>query len=119
MPILTRKPSRKTLDAAFPGLGKQLRLLLDSDQAVKDNPAVIAWCKQCYHEPKMHEKRLCALDNVAGTYGVEYVRQGHNQKSPSFHYLNTGDLYNTTLVRVNERYVVTYPAYFIDWRSYD
>jgi hypothetical protein len=31
------------------------------------------------------------------TFGVEYIAPGKNARSPKIYYVNTGDLYNTTL----------------------
>ena len=101
-------PSIKTLERAFPGKGRELRRLLESPAAVNQNPAVIQWANSCYNEPRMCEKRMCALNDVAECYGVEYVAPGHNARSPGFEYLNTGDPYCPTIIRLNSgRYIVS------------
>lgn len=41
-----------------------------------------------------------------GTFGVEFVNSGTNQRSPEFYYLNTGDPYETTLLYINGRFRV-------------
>ena len=106
MPVRTKKPSVKTLECAFPGKGKALRELLDSDDAVNANPAVIAWERECFNPPRMAEKRMVALDNVLETCGVEYIARGTNAKSPAITYCNAGDSYATTILRVNGVYRV-------------
>ena len=103
-----RKPSIKTLERAFPGRGVYLRHLLDNTRAVNENPAVIEWADSCYHEPPTYEKRLCAINNAIDGYGVEYVPHGSNARSPGFSYINMGDTYTTTIVRIDGgRYCVT------------
>lgn len=98
-------PSVKTLERAFPGKGKTLRRLLQSEQAVREHPAAIARVRECYHEPKLYDLRLHALNAELGTFGVGYAEgQG---SSVSFDYLNTGDTYGTTIIRfVDGRYRV-------------
>lgn len=98
------KPSAKALEKAFPGKGKALRLLLDSQAAVDNHPAVISWEKQCYHRPSPHERRMCALDAELETFGVEYTECGSGPNSPAIEYLNAGDTYATTILFVNGRY---------------
>lgn len=100
-------PSIKKLESAFPGKGKVIRTLLESSKAVNEHPAVIAWVKQCYHEPKLHEKRLYAIDAELETHGVEYVEPGNNTRSPGFAYCNAGDTYATTIIHIDSgRYIV-------------
>lgn len=41
-----------------------------------------------------------------GTFGVEYIERGSNQKSPAIDYLNAGDTYDETLMRVRGRFCV-------------
>lgn len=45
--------------------------------------------------------RLERIDTVLGNCGVEYIPHGHNAKSPSITYSNTGDSYGTTILKVN------------------
>ncbi len=98
-------PSIKRLESFFPGKGKQIRHLLESDSAVDESPAVVAWVKQCYHPPKMREKRLEALNEAIGGHGVEAVFDG-DSLWPRLEYINTGDLYNATIYRLNGAYKV-------------
>lgn len=101
-------PSIKTLDRAFPGKGRELRKLLESPAAVRAHPAAIALDKQCHNPPSLTMLRLAALDAVAETYGAEYVPPGNNARSPGFEYLNTGDTYCATIIRLNSgRYIVS------------
>lgn len=113
-------PSIKTLERAFPGKGRELRRLLESPAAVNANPAVNRWADQCYNEPSMREKRMCALDDIAETYGVEYVAPGNNARSPGFEYLNTGDSYALTIIRLDSgRYIVSSWGDIVERGHYD
>ena len=107
-------PSTKTLDRAFPGKGKTLRRLLESNAAVREHPAVVELVRKCYHAPRLAYQRMTALNHEAGTYGIECVRESPNDctSAPAFKYLNTGDTYTPTIIRWrNGRYVVC------DWGS--
>lgn len=48
--------------------------------------------------------RLQRIDKILGTYGVEHIGPGRNAKSPAIHYCNTGDTYDTTILKVNGRF---------------
>ena len=41
-----------------------------------------------------------------GTFGVEFIAKGHNKRSPSITYLNTGDTYEMTILRVRGQFRV-------------
>lgn len=43
------------------------------------------------------EAKYCDI----GTFGVEYTARGKNRRSPAIDYLNTGDSYGLTILRVN------------------
>lgn len=107
-----RLPSIKTLERAFPGKGKALRKLLESPAAVREHPAVIELQRQCYNPPGLAYMRMTALDAEAGTHGVEAVwNVGESADDctsrPAFEYLNTGDTYALTIIRMDTgRYIV-------------
>lgn len=101
-------PSIKTLERAFPGKGRELRKLLESPAAVRAHAAAVELARQCHNPPTLAMLRLTALDAVAETYGVEYVAPGNNARSPGFEYLNTGDTYAPTIIRLDSgRYIVS------------
>ena len=50
------------------------------------------------------ETRLQRIDTVLGNCGVEYIPRGHNAKSPSIHYSNTGDSYGVTILKINGQF---------------
>ena len=47
-----------------------------------------------------------------GTFGVEYIPRGGNQRSPAIDYLNAGDAYDLTVLYVNGQFRAG------DWGSY-
>lgn len=55
-----------------------------------------------WNEPRLHELKLVAIDEILNTYGVEYIRT----KKRTIYYCNAGDTYATTVMRVAGRYVV-------------
>ncbi len=104
-------PSIKTLNSAFPGLGKDLRRALElSRKELKEHPAGEKRAEECYHPPATYDIRLHVLDAIAKTHGVEYI--AHNDDTmganKGFDYLNVGDPYIPTIIRFCEtgRYVV-------------
>ena len=119
------KPSIKTLDRAFPGKGKALRLLLDSASAVRLHPAAIARDSAAYNPHTIGTLRLEALNAVAETYGVEYCNRADNPMDrmdwhPTFEYLNTGDSYTPTIIRfANGRYIVADVGSIVERGGYD
>lgn len=47
-----------------------------------------------------------AINEQLRTYGVEYIPQGRNQKSPEIEYCNTGDTYKPTVMLINGKFVL-------------
>lgn len=72
----------------------------------REHPAVVAWAKQCYHDPRDSDQSrpeciMRAIDAELGTYGVEaiegrYVDRYHGTIQAT--YCNTGDTYATTIL---------------------
>lgn len=95
-----RLPSIKTLESAFPGKGKELRILLESACAVREHPAAIARRGECLHPPTLLDQRLQALNATAETYGVEYIAHKDDTYCETYglEYLNVGDTYSPTLI---------------------
>ena len=120
------KPSIKTLERAFPGKGKALRLLLDSASAVRLHPAAIARDSTAYHPHTIATLRLEALNAVAETCGVEYCNRADNPMDkvtvwrPTFEYLNTGDMYTPTIIRFSDgRYIVADVGSIVERGGYE
>ena len=118
-----RIPSQRALEVAFPGKGKVLRRLLTSKSAVLAHPAAVARLAECYHPPGLGDLRMHAIDAELETCGVEFIPAGHNFKSPAIDYCNTGDTYDTTILRVHDRnpvrYVIGCWGDFVERGNYD
>jgi hypothetical protein len=102
---MRRLPSVKTLESAFPGKGRELRAVLEMSKAeLLQHPAGKERQKGCHNPPACYDIRLHVLNAVAGTYGVEYVHSERDSftEARGFDYLNTGDTYAPTIVRMCE-----------------
>ena len=96
--------------AAWPDLADQILAIIRTD-AWREDPAVVNWAAQCYHDPReSHEGRaecrLEALNRIIGGSGVEpirgrYVDRYHQDIQAA--YVNMGDTYATTILYDNER----------------
>lgn len=98
MPLFRRVPSVKTLHPVFGDRSQEARDLLKEDRNPEDYKSVKQWIKQCHHKPRKTELLMEALNEVAGTCGVEPIWLEDDITWPTFDYLNTGDSYATTLI---------------------
>ena len=62
---------------------------------------------------------LRKIDEVLGTFGVEYIPHGHGMKSPAIEYCNTGDPYNATVMHIRDRYVIGCWGDWVERGNYD
>ena len=62
---------------------------------------------------------MVAADKIIMGFGVEYIPEGHNSKSPSIEYVNLGDTYNCTLMYLNGHYVVGDWGTIVERGNYD
>jgi hypothetical protein len=70
--------------------------------------SVNSWVRQCHNEPKLYEKRLCALNEIIGGYGIEAVFPEYDGMVPLFEYINMGESYKSTIVRYSGgRYIIS------------
>ena len=90
---------------------QKIRLLFEE----KLNPTEVSekcdkWVRDCYTEPRQWQKILCAVDDLLGNHGTEYLKC-HNGRT--YTYSNSGDTYNVTVLRdhYNKRWLVS------DWGS--
>lgn len=108
-------PSVKTLTAAFPTLSPEdIRLLRTIMQG--EAPKHCRLCKRPFGRTETGAQYICPqfydgvcryskmehIDEVLAGFGVEYVPKGRNRKSPAFRYVNMGDTYDMTIVRMEE-----------------
>ena len=63
--------------------------------------------------------KLETINEVLGMYGVEYISEGRNQKSPSIMYCNTGDPYNPTVMLIRGRFVLGCWGDIVERGNYD
>jgi hypothetical protein len=81
------------------------------DQAVSIRHAMYQYEKYqrmspCAYPPSIGTKagvmgRIC---EIIDAYGVEYIPQGKNKRSPAITYVNMGDTYDWTVLMVNGRF---------------
>ena len=102
-------PSVKSLRMVFGEKAGEARRLISGQSSPMQYESVQVWIKACVHTPDTQALVMEALDELADTYGVEYVAEGKGPKSPSFEYLNTGDSHAPTLIRfeASGRYAVS------------
>ena len=94
-------PSIKTLAAVFGDKAREARKILEMTRTELETlPAGAARLRECYHPPKTYDLRLTCLDALGDSYGVE----GFRLRDGSYcDYLNMGDTYTLTLLRVHGR----------------
>jgi len=100
---MTRLPSVRTLRAVFGDNAKQARAILEMSRTQLDNLPTPQALVMAYNPPFTSHLRLCILNELAGTHGVESFDTKHGWCD----YLNAGDTYAVTLVRFRGRYQVT------------
>jgi hypothetical protein len=49
----------------------------------------------------LQDNDIEAADEAIGGHGVEFIPAGRNSRSPAIEYVNLGDSYDTTVLRVN------------------
>lgn len=102
------KPSRKTLEAAFPGKGKELRKLIEGvDVHPTDYDSVTRLNGQCFNSPSYSHMLLTAINEIIEGHGIDHIRPKDEDRHPSYEYINMGDTYNATiLLRSDGRLIV-------------
>ena len=100
-------PSRKTLEAAFPGKGKELRQLITEDVHPDNYKSVQDLVGQCWHGPTYSHMLLTAINEIIEGHGIEQIIPKDEDRHPSYEYINMGDTYNATiLLRSDGRLIV-------------
>lgn len=97
-------PSIKTLRQVFGDKAREARSILEMRRAqLEALPAGAARVAECHHAPSTADIRMHCLDALGASSGVESfeLRDGSHCD-----YLNTGDTYTPTLLRVRTRYRV-------------
>lgn len=97
-----RSPSIEAIEAEFPGKGKLAKAIFRMKRAELETlPAGLARIRECYNSPKTSDVRLHCLDALLGTFGVEAFQ---TRNGTWVEYLNTGETYSPTIVRMNGHY---------------
>jgi len=98
-------PSVKTLAQVFDHRAQEARAILKMTRAqLEELPAAADLLRRCYNPPRTCDLRLACLDAICeGSCGVEAFQLRDGSYCD---YLNTGDTYNVTLLRVHGRYRV-------------
>ena len=101
-------PSRKTLEAAFPGKGKELRKLIEGDGVYPtDYDSVTSLEGHCFNSPSYSHMLLTAINEIIEGHGIEQIIPKDEGRHPSYDYINMGDSYNATiLLRSDGRLIV-------------
>jgi hypothetical protein len=117
-------PSIKAIKAAFPNLpegrAELIRGIIEGKLSpVEHSSATEQWVEQCYNRPSNHELKMSAINDLLEMFGVEYMPEGKNAKSPAFEYCNAGDTYATTVIFINGRYVIGCWGDIVERGNYD
>lgn len=98
-------PSIKTLRQVFDHRAKEARAILEMSRAqLEELPAAADMLRRSYGSPRTCDIRMVCLDAICeGSHGVEAFQLRDGSYCD---YLNTGDTYNVTLLRVHGRYRV-------------
>ena len=95
-------PSVKTLNRIVPNVddAKRIRQILERTELPKVN-------------------RLELANEVLGTFGVEYIPRGDNERSPAIMYCDTGDTYGQTLMLVAGHFRVGDWGWYVERGNYE
>ncbi len=102
-------PSRKTLEAAFPGKGKELRKLIEGDAVYPtDYDSVTNLEGGYFNSPSYSHMLLTAINEIIEGHGIEQIIPKDEDRHPWYYYINMGDCYNETiLLRSDGRLIVS------------
>ena len=98
-----RLPSVRTLRAVFGANAKRARAILEMSRRELDALSTPQALVLTYHPPHTSHLRLCLLDELANTHGVEAFQVSNGDWCD---YLNAGDPYVPTLISFRGRYQV-------------
>lgn len=94
---LHNKPSQKTLEAAFPGKGKELRDLIMGKVAPDYYETVVHLIARNWSHPNYTYMLMTAINEILEGHGIEVIRP-REDKHPSYEYVNMGDTYLATIL---------------------
>jgi hypothetical protein len=97
-----RSPSIAAIESEFPGKGKLAKAIFRMRRSELETlPAGLARIRECYHAPSTSDVRMHCLDALLETFGIEAFQ---TRNGTWVEYLNTGDTYAPTIVRMNGHY---------------
>jgi len=97
-----RSPSVASIESAFPGKGKLAKAIFRMRRSELESlPAGLARIRECYNPPTTSDVPLHFLDEFPGTFGIEAFQ---TRNGTWVEYLNTGDTYAPTIIRMNGHY---------------
>ena len=105
-----KTPSIKTLSQVFSD-PKQAKKILQMTRAELLETVGKARAEECYNPPKTYDLRLSALNNLECLHGVEAVESNNGEYAD---YLNSGDIYNPTLIYWKGTYRVQSMGDFVE-----
>lgn len=107
-----RTPSIKTLSQVFDNPKKAKAILKMSRQQLLEIEACQWLVRRCYNPPRNYELVMAALNALeTGVYGVENLESNNDYYAV---FINTGDIYNTTVIFWQGRYRVQSIGDFIE-----
>ena len=107
-----RKPSVKTLRAAFGENAPEARRIFEMSRAeLKTRADVAEMVRASFHAPKTYILRLAALNACGDFHGVEAVRTSADEFAE---FLNAGDSYAATVIYWRGRYRVQSLGDFVE-----
>ena len=91
-------PSRKALEAAFPGKGAVLRATLEGSIPCGSYASVRKLRAACRYPPRAQYEMETALNELLEGSGAEALPYNFAPPNPDAVYINMGDTYTTTLL---------------------
>lgn len=102
----------------LPTVKHMLNFGFKHDEAVKIRERMELYRKKHPWGNKRPTHCMGDIDVIMNGNGVEEVAAGSNQKSPAFLYVNMGDTYDTTVLWINGKFVISNAGYFFERGSY-
>lgn len=76
-----------------------------------------SWLNHCYNIPSTQELILEAIDDIIDGHGIDslYAHDDEFHDTPMGQYINMGDIYATTIVYVDNEYLITTLGDYIEY----
>jgi hypothetical protein len=97
-------PSIRAIAAGLNITGGEARVIREVIDGTLDpcdvSPAADAYRRQCHNPPDRYLLKLYAINELIKGSGVEYLQPAEGSRSPGVEYVNLGDPYVTTVLRI-------------------